>query len=156
MSSTNIQGPTPDYPVGPPDIDDIKSQTCTKCAGKGFVRSSISTPLIGIDEDCQHCAATGKEPAPPTPMTPEELDAERLTDEEVEAACDYLDQRHILERHSEDLYYAARQFTESLSKALSSCDGAGITLGQLATIPLIDALQAINLDLYNKGLRDKP
>tara|TARA_R100000963_G_C4563724_1_gene51493 strand:+ start:169 stop:405 length:237 start_codon:yes stop_codon:yes gene_type:complete len=40
-----------------------KDSNCTRCNGDGFVRSPISTPLIGIDEDCQHCEATGKEPA---------------------------------------------------------------------------------------------
>ena len=110
MSSTNTQGPTPDYPVGPRDT-----------------------------------------------LTEEELVGENLTNEEVEAACEYLDQLHIIERHSEDLYYAARQFTETLSKALSNCDiDEGISLGQLETIPLIEAINSINLDLYNKGLRDKP
>ena len=110
MSSTNIQGPTPDYPVGPRDT-----------------------------------------------LTKEELVGEQLTNEEVEAACEYLDQLHIIEHNCEDLYYAARQFTESLSKALSGCDvDTGITLGQLETIPLIMVIQDIHLDLYNKGLRDKP
>ena len=40
-----------------------KDNNCTRCNGDGFVRSPLSTPLIGIDEDCQHCEATGKEPA---------------------------------------------------------------------------------------------
>ena len=39
-----------------------KDSNCTRCNGGGFVRSPISTPLIGIDEDCQRCNATGKEP----------------------------------------------------------------------------------------------
>ena len=157
MSRTDIQEPEPpyDYFINSPPTP--SAGKCTKCYGKGFVRSSISTELIGIDETCQHCDGTGKKPAPPAPMTPEEVDAERLTEEEMQAACEYLDQRHILEHNSEDLYCAARQFTESLSRALSNCDmDEGISLGQLETIPLIKAVNSINLDLYNKGLRDKP
>ena len=72
----------------------------------------------------------------------------------LEAASDYLEKRHSIERHSEELYEATQSIRERVSFLLSK--QYPIHFKQLPTEALWHTLNNINLDLYNKGLRDKP
>tara|TARA_R110000765_G_scaffold32083_1_gene74881 strand:+ start:854 stop:1099 length:246 start_codon:yes stop_codon:yes gene_type:complete len=80
----------------------------------------------------------------------------QLTQEEKDDFSNYREEQHILERHSEALYTAVELLIISMRSAMADESIHTIHLRHLNTSPLHKAYGDIRLDLYNKGLVNKP
>ena len=81
----------------------------------------------------------------------------QLTEEEKNDFSQYREYEHICMRHATELYEAVENLRESIQAALEEPPPpTSIRLRDLDTQPMHETMNAIRLDLYNKGLVDKP
>ena len=80
----------------------------------------------------------------------------QLTEEEKNDFQNYREYEHICMRHATSLYEAVKNFRDSIKDALDDDDIHEVRLRDLDTIFLHKTASDVRLDLYNKGLIDKP
>ncbi|MAN63851.1 MAG: hypothetical protein CMI60_18100 [Parvibaculum sp.] len=79
-----------------------------------------------------------------------------LTPEEIDDFTNFREYQHICERHATTLFQAVSELQDSIRDALDDDALHEIRLRDLDTKPMHEAMSAIRLDLFNKGLIDKP
>ena len=81
----------------------------------------------------------------------------QLTQEEKDDFTNFREYQHICERHAVTLYEAITHLQDSIRTALDEPPPpTSIRLRDLDTQPMHEAMSAIRVDLYNKGLVNKP
>ena len=80
----------------------------------------------------------------------------QLTEEEKNDFQNYREYEPICMRHATNLYEAVKNFRDSIKDALDDDEIHEIRLRDLDTIFLHKAASDVRLDLYSKGLIDKP